>query len=128
MALVVDEKRLEEMKDMRKRHFTYHDIGLAFGITRQRVYQLLGKTHTRNANAKIEDIVYEGIYELFLNDPTMSYTKFVETVVGGCSHSVPKFIKFLKGADSFIQISEINKILAYIGKPYEEVFKLRKPK
>lgn len=128
MAMIVDEKRLAEMQDMRKRHFTYHDIAEHFGISRQRVYQILKKSRKRNTNANIEEIVYEGIYQLFINDPTMSYTKFSRILTGGERYPVPKIIGFLKGADTFLQISEIKNICAYIGKPFEEVFKPRKPK
>ena len=129
MALVVDEKRFLEMQDMRKRHFTYHDIAEHFGISHQRVHQILSSPRKRNGKTNIEKIIYEGIYQLFSDDPTMTYRKFAKVVLfSDCNNTAVNMRNFFTGTDTFIQISEINKILSYIGKPFEEVFKLRKPK
>ena len=122
-------ENVNEMINLRKHGLTYAQIGEEFGISRQRVHQLIGKERARKCDTNIEEIAYEGIYQLFVDDPEMTFTKLTKIMYGTIaaeSASCEKVYRFVrKKANSRMTLDCINNLIRYIGKTYEEVFKER---
>lgn len=115
------------MIELRKRGFTYQEIGEQLGISRQRVHQIVGNQRLRKEAVDIEKIVFEGIYQIFKEDKSMTFFKFTEIVCGYPKVTTAKtehIRKWLTGRiiDSKIQLSHIWNILNYAKQPFEVVF------
>ena len=124
--MAMDKK--QQMIEMRRDGATYQEIGDRFGITRQAVFDRIGRVTKRRDNVDLEKIIYEGIYQMFKNDEYMTYSKLAFIVYGtrvnrGRQNTVYQFVTGKLG--TMLKIRWINNILKYTGKPYEEVFKLR---
>ena len=126
------ENRKAEMLRMRQEGYTLEEIGKKFGVSKQWVYNMVGKGQKHRA--MVEKIIYKGIYELFVNDPKMSLHKLVRIARGkpdgqDCisRNETERYRRFLTGRTDAMIIStwNINNILKYTGKTYEEVFELR---
>lgn len=130
----MSELREKEIVRLRQQGKTYEEIGKAFGISKQRASAIgsavLGNTSKRSKSVDIDDIVFEGIYQLFLHDNTMTYARLgriANNTKSFNSRQTSRFCNILKGkTDPALPIHVINNILKYIGKPYEEVFAPRK--
>ena len=117
------------MRKLRENGCTLQEIADKFGISKQRVAVII--KDVRYSNADIEKIVFKGVYELFVNDKTMTFIKFARFAINEkgaastCRATVEKFKRFVKGADAHVTLTQINNILKLCGKPFEEVFALR---
>ena len=120
--------RKQELKELRLQGLTYSEIGKKFGISRQRVHSIIGATRTRKSNTDIEKIIYEGIYQLFVDDKKMTFQKLARIFIG---HKIPaNYNTRIRQAvigekNRRFSIYEITNICKYAGKPFEEIFKLR---
>lgn len=130
----LSEERIEEMIALRESGKTYREIGEKFGVSLQSVQQVIsrsgcGQLRTRKASVDIEKIVYEGIYNLFMSDYGMTFTKFARIALGrrGVSHAEMERIRRLcqDYSDVRLSVQNIVNICEYIGKPFECVFKIR---
>lgn len=118
----------QQMIEMRRQGATYREIGLRFDISKQRVHQIIGKLRKRKDDVDLEEIIYEGVYQMFANDEYMTYHRFSTIAYGKSTSSkqADEFRLFLIGKrEKALKIKWINNILKYTGKSYEEVFKLR---
>lgn len=130
----MSELREKEIVRLRQQGKTYEEIGKRFGISKQRASAIgsavLGNTRRRRKSVDTDSIVFDGIYQLFLQDGCMTYARLARIACGSNnvnSKRTQRFARFLTGeADPNLSLQEINNILKYIGKPYEEVFAPRK--
>lgn len=125
--------KTQQMKEMRQQGLTYEKIGAEFGITRQGVHYLIAKgkngIRQRHSDVNINEIIYEGVYQLFSSDKNMTFSRLASITYERTPNSadVQRIVNLITGKHSTkVSIVHINNLLNYIGKPYEEVFKLRK--
>ena len=123
------------MVEMRLNGATYKAIGEHFGVTKQRVYEIIHRRFGKisigvKGQIDIEDIVYEGIYNHFLNDPEQTFNKFCKGVCGQYNNAVREKMKhFLTGKhETYLKVKHIKNICEICGMPFEEVFKVRERK
>ena len=117
---------------LREQGKTYQEIADVYGVSRQYVSQLINKFEmsfgrVRKGDAKIEKIVFSGIYDFFIEHPELTLSKFCKLIYerDTCPSERNTIENFVKGTDTRITIKRINKIIEIIGKPYDEIFKLR---
>lgn len=115
--------RKAKMIEMHKQGMTYAEIGQKMGISRQRVFQLIGDT--RKGSHKLiteKECVYVGIRN-WTNENKISRTALTR-IINGTFHAskYERLIRVLKGVDCHKH--NIDKILKVTGLTYEEAFKL----
>ena len=127
----------EEMVALREAGKTYKEIGEQFGISLQYVFRILSETSgrvgsekVRKGNVDIEKIAFEGIYNLFVSDRRMTFTKFARIALGikNPGHAQRELIRrfVFNYSDAKVSVQSIRNICRYIGEPFERVFKVRK--
>jgi transcriptional regulator with XRE-family HTH domain len=120
---------LAEMMELRAQGLTYEEIGKRFGLSRQRIHGLIGSMRTRKSNTDIEKIAYEGIYQMFVEDPKMTFAKLARMMSRSKApgHARTEHIRRMvtKREDGRFSIDDINNLLRAVGRPYEEVFRVR---
>lgn len=118
---------VNQMIEMRKQGKSYIEIGEKFGISRQRVHQLLGG-RVRKDSVNIEKIKYVGIYELFQNDPSMTYARLTRIMCNTSDETIKERIRRVvqRSEQCTLTINEINNLIAYTGKTFEELFEVRR--
>ena len=122
----------KEMLQMRIDGATYQEIADAYGITRQRAYQIIAsyldglQKLTRGRGFPCEDIVYEGMFEYFSANERESLTSFAHKVLGSRGGGTATMRNFLTGRnESHFTIAQIKRMCEIVGKPFEETFKER---
>lgn len=130
-------ERNNEIKSLCEQGLTLEEIGKIVGLSKQRVCQINNKGKSkediyrkRKGTMYFEKIRFQGIYELFKNDYTMSYYKFAFVVVkdrASQRNVAEKWRKLLTGYTNEIEIriSWINNLIEYSGMTYEYLFKPR---
>lgn len=120
--------RKAEMIKMRESGATYKDIGEAFGISRQAVFQHIGGMvrggyfKTLSAN----DCIYPNLRK-WMNDNHMSRSKLCRAMFGNTLPSNQHHISnFLRGKNSGATKHTIDKYLTVTGLTYEELFETDK--
>lgn len=120
---------LAEMMELRAQGLTYEEIGKRFGLSRQRIHVLIGSMRTRKSNTDIEKIAYEGIYQMFVEDPKMTFAKLARMMSRSKAHGHARTERIrrmvTKSQDVRVSIDDINNLLRAVGRPYEEVFRVR---
>ena len=111
----------EEMLEMKKNGMTYQQIGDVFGLSRQRVFAIIGGTvkHLHRPITK-EQCVYDGLRN-WLNENKISRTYFCR-MCNGIFHggAYARFKYALMGAN--ITKQTIDRILSVTGLSYEVAF------
>lgn len=115
MALTKEEKI--DMFSMVLDGKTYEEIGQKYGISRQRVQQLL-TTNSRSHRA-VNTIIYTGLKK-WLIEQDMSVAK-LQSLMGFESKNVARTYIKLRNK-GIIKISDIKKILEITGLTFEECF------
>lgn len=127
-------EQIQEMVDLRKSGKTYQEIADMYGVSKQHIHKIISDVCrlndiTRKYSFDIENIVYEGVYELFANDKRMTITKLSKIIYGVAlpTHNEKEKVRrlILGQGESNFSIRNINNVLDYAGKPFEEVFKVR---
>ena len=117
-------ERLAQMIEMRNAGVTYQEIGNIYGISKQRAYDVLRKHCPRKKykEFKVEECIYSGLRD-WLIETKMPLYKF-ECIYTGKVVDVATVTtrSRLLGVRDF-KISEIERILEFTGKTYEELFK-----
>ena len=125
----------EQMIALRKAGKTYEEIAEQYGVSKQWVYQIIRDVcryddRARKHSLDIENIVYEGIYQLFANDYKMTELKFaritfgIKTVKGKHRELIRRLL--FNRAEVRLSLRNIRNICEYIGEPFEYVFRVRK--
>lgn len=117
-----DERR-ESMLNMKNEGFTYQEIGEKFGISKQRVQQIIGGYNPRYFHYKTKrGVVYEGLRK-WLNDNKISINHLTRLLYGQSnSKSHNRLNDYLSNRIS-IPKSMIDKLLKLTGLTYEVAFK-----
>ena len=128
---IVNSEKRDAMIELRRNDYTYQEIANIFGISRQRVHQIINKKEISNTPHRAEilsKIVYEGIYQMFANDGRMTFRKLarIASNEGSNTIDIAKALQRLSyGENTKISIKYINNILKYTNLTYEEMFKIR---
>jgi hypothetical protein len=115
---------IQRMIDMKNEGKTYQVIADEFGISKQRVQQLIGNRDARYFRyIKKTTCIYKGIRK-YLNDNKISVAEFVRRT-HGCYHPVymSRLMSKLRG-ETDMQKRYIDKILEVTGLTYEVAFEL----
>lgn len=125
-------------KEMYEMHFndelSFIDIADQCGMSKQDVQQEVRKyslyiSGKRGKRFKINTIVYQGIYDYFLDYPQESLITLTKKLKINDQNGFVNFRRFITGQnDVKVKISLIKKICDVIGKPFEEVFQERRTK
>lgn len=78
----------EEIVKLRENGLSYDEIGQKYGVSRQRIYQIVkvaGADRIRKNNTNIERIVYKGVYEFMKDNSNISYASLSRAI--GISNS-----------------------------------------
>lgn len=128
-------KNKEEMIELRKQGKTLREIAEIYGISKQWVYQITRDACSSNADrcrkdsVVIENIVYRGIYELFVNDYKMTTVKLARIIYGvkNPSNNQKERIRHLifNLGECKLTLRNIRNICDYANKPFEYVFEVR---
>lgn len=120
---------VEEMQKLKDAGWSLQKIGEKYGITKQSVCQKLASPKPRKKDYDIERIIFNGIYNLFAEDPYMSVSKLARIMWGtaeGERANAVKLQNFITGEnDSSFKLSHINRLIEYSGMTYDELFSLR---
>lgn len=128
------EERAKQMLCLRQQGKTYQEIGDLFGVTRQRVYDIINHEHKykgrlRKSTYDIEKIKYKGLYELFKKDLTLTTYKLGKIIFGKeniSSSYRSKIIPLLeKEKEVNLKIKQIKNLIEYSGMTFEELFQER---
>lgn len=116
------EDRKEQMEKLKSQGWTYAEIAQMFGVTRQRVYQIIGghyNTHFKRVTE--EKCIYPNLLR-FLNENRISMRELTRLVYGYYHRASEQRIRMvLKGADCHKSL--IDKMLDVTRLSYEEAFK-----
>lgn len=106
-------ERTRRMVEMHAQGATLQEIGDAFGISRQRVYQMISPHIHKTA----ERCIFPGLRRWMLHN--CSPRELRQEAGIGCSMAA--FYHKLKGRNQFT-MSEIKAIMEYTGEPFEALF------
>lgn len=104
---------------------TYREVGERFGLTKQRVAQLIGKPDDRYFRTITPKMcIFSGLRK-WLNENKVSRGAFVRKLYGGVynRNSYARIWCFMDGTND-IPKRDIDKILSITGLTYEEAFKV----
>lgn len=112
-----------QMLKMRKQGMTFAEIGNQMGVSRQRVYQMIGhisEAHFRPLTKK--DCVYVGIRN-WMNNNKVCKTEFIRRIYNRAeAQTVVRYSRIFRGAECLK--STVDKILLVTGLTYEEAFRI----
>ncbi len=113
--------RLETMRDLYLAGKTYEEIGTEFGISKQRVYQLIGGEMKHKVVIPEERCIYPNL-RLWMNENNVSVNKLCRTMYDGRLEPERTEVlrKALKGSNC--TKNTIDRILKATGLTYEEAF------
>lgn len=114
------ELRINEMKEMRKKGMTYAEIGNAFGVSKQRVFFLIGGDTPRRTVLTEKECVYKGLRD-WMNENQVSRIKLTRIIYGYYQPNQYDVLKrALLGSNCHKHI--IDSILKATGLTYEKAF------
>lgn len=124
-----DLSRIANYIVLREQGKTYQEIGDIYGVSKQRVEEVIKNAEKRfngerirKNSTNIEKIVYKGIYDLFYKDCTMTATKLARIV----GHDKGTVENLIKGTNARFTIKGIKRLIDFSGMTFEELFEPRK--
>lgn len=123
---MISDRNKVKMFEMRVRGYTLEAIGKEFGITRERVRQILRSVCSRSTSIKrgCESMIYPNIAKWLMGND-VSVGELSEMLDKSSNRSAVKLSHKLHGKHiRGLAISEIRKILEITGLTFEEAFKL----
>lgn len=127
----MDKTKIANYVILREQGKSLQEIADIFNVSKQAVAQELSKFEeafgpARKSNVDIEKIVYKGIYDLFVDNGKMTYSRLTRLMYGYYdTNTTNKTIKLLRGENVKISIKTINRLIEITGKSYETLFELR---
>lgn len=116
----------EKAAQMRRDGCTYEEIGAVFGVSRERIRQVLkNQVRCRKCSTDMEKIVYEGLYNYLMDNPKMTYPALAMVMFGGGTKTNNKLRNLLHGKNCTISKRSLDRLMALTGMTYEQLFKLR---
>lgn len=129
---MIDLSKIANYIVLREQGKTYQEIGEMYGVSKEAVQSAIKTAEkyygfkVRKSNANIEKIAYKGIYELFKNDQSMTVSKLCNICFGTSNNKTKtKMYGFIKGKNVSLTLNNIQKLIAYSGMTFEELFELR---
>lgn len=117
---------------LREQGKSLQEIADICNVSKQAVDQGLSKfeeafgNRVRKGNVEIEKIVYKGLYDFFVDNPNMTFSKLTRLMYGYSDANMKnKTIRLLHGKNVKISIKAINKLIEITEKSYEVLFELR---
>jgi hypothetical protein len=112
---------------MRRDGATYKEIGAVFGVSHQRISQILkNQIRTRKCSTDMEKIPYEGLYNYLMDNPKMTFPALAMAMFGaGDAKTSHKMRNLLHGKNCMVSKRSYDKLMALTGMTYEQLFKLR---
>lgn len=120
-----NKQRLEQMREMRKNGMTHQEIADEFGLSRQRVHQLIGNRSRGHFWYVTEDrCKYEGLRN-WMNENEVGVTELTRRIYHNAHPNNQANISYkLRGNQATIEF--IERILDVTGLTYEEAFRKEK--
>lgn len=113
---------------MRLNNRTYKEIAEYFGVSWQAVQQKLRYcTRARKDGDYIERIPYKGLYDFLMEHPrvTIPYLASVMNNMHANKAIIERVRRLFEGKCAHFTKKELDRLLAYTGMTYEELFELR---
>lgn len=122
---MVDRKTAAQM---REEGMSYREIADVFGVSRQRIQQVLKKgiAYDRKYAADIEKIPYEGIYNYMVENPKVTFPALSMILFGTSNKNKNEVTRnFVFGMNCKIGKRCYDRLIEKTGMTYEQLFKLR---
>lgn len=116
---------INDIIELRHEGYTLAEIGKKYGVTRQRIYQILteGQVKPRRWTKTYREIPYKGLYEYVRDNEDVSITSLAKLLFNGPSRaSDMKVIRMLQGADTSLSISQIKRLEEASGMAFSYLF------
>lgn len=128
-----DLSRLANYIVLREQGKSYQEIADMYGVSKQNVQEIISIAskrygeRIRKSTYDIEKIAYKGIYDLFANDKTMTFSRIARECTGISNNkTVGKFKRLFLGQNVNITIRNIQKLVEFSGMTFEQLFAPRK--
>ena len=114
--------REKRMVELREQGWSYREIANNFGLSRQRVYQIIGKRNISYFKKVTEkQCVFKGIRD-YMNRTATSLAELLRKIYGVYHpETCSRFRQYLNGRNE-MSMSTINGILKATGLTYEQAF------
>lgn len=115
--------KISNMKSLHEKGFNYEEIGRKYGVSKQRVHQLISTTDTRYFRyITKEKCIYESIRK-WMNENKVSIGELTRRIYGNKDPS--NFTRTRDRLNGKIELSKtyIDKLLSTTNLTYEEAFK-----
>lgn len=127
----MDKTKVANYVILREEGKSYQEIADIYNVSKQSVEQALRKFEVtfgrvRKNNTNIERIAYKGLYNFFIDNPNMTFSKLTRLSYGySDTKNTHRIMNLLFGKNVRINIKTINKLIEITEKPYEVLFELR---
>ena len=116
---------INEIIELRHEGYTLAEIGQRYGVTRQRIHQILteGKVKPRRWSKTYQQIPYKGLREYVVNNKYVSITYLSRLLFGTPCHTTDlRVMRMMQGADTQLSISQIKRLEKDSGMPFSYLF------
>ena len=113
--------RTEEMRAKADDGMTYQQIADAYGISRQRVAQLIGRYSSNRHRPERTYSIYPGV-DRWMHENKMTYTEVARQLGYAVAPGTLSRINRIFTGMSEMNKSDIDKLINLAGKTYEELF------
>lgn len=117
---------------LREQGKTLQEIANIYNVSKQAVAEQLNKFEetfgckVRKSNVDIEKIIYKGFYDLFVDNPKMTFSRLTRLMYRHPDiNTVNNTARLLRGENVKVSINAINMLIKNTGKSYETLFELR---
>lgn len=115
-------KRKEWMQELFDSGLTYREIGEVAGLTKQRVFQIIGnQDRSKFRRITKEQCVFDGLRK-YLNENRISIVGLTRKMYGDMNGAYNTLKYTLKSKGSLLTMPKINRILSATGLTYEQAF------
>ena len=113
--------------EMRRQGMTYKQIGEHFGVSWQAVhFQITHCDRARKDGDYIEKIPYKGLYDFLIKHDRVTIPQLARVVFNNRGHAETERMRSLcNGCGAHVSKKGIDRLLAYTGMTYEQLFELR---
>lgn len=116
---------INDIVELRYEGYTLAEIGEKYGVTRQRIHQILteGQVKPRRWSKIYREIPYKGLREYVENNKQVSITYLSRLLFGTPCHTTDmRVMRLLQGADSRLTIGQIKRLEEDSGMPFSYLF------
>lgn len=114
--------------EMRRQGMSFPEIGEHFGVSKQYISALLKNcVRARMDCETIEMIPYKGLYDFMMANKKVTISSLSRTMwSGNAGHTRGERVRrFLQGQNVSLPKSAYDRLMAYTGMTYEQLFELR---